>query len=136
MAKASVALLLLVSWLVAGSAAGASRYDPALRFRSLTTAHFVIYFHQGEDAIARRFAPIAEQVHAELTRGLQRAPGGRTHVILVDQNDVANGWATPLPYDTVELTVAPPAQRESIGNVDDWLRVVFVHEYTHILHLD
>ncbi|MGE5358374.1 MAG: TolB family protein, partial [Bacteroidales bacterium] len=135
--KVAGAFLLLMACVAPPrDARAASRYDPALRFRTLTTPHFVIHFHQGEDAIARRFAPIAEQVHAELTRGLQRTPGGRTHVILVDQNDLANGWATPLPYDTVELTVAPPAQRESIGNVDDWLRVVFVHEYTHILHLD
>ena len=116
--------------------AGASRYDPALRFRAMRTPHFIIYFHQREEAVANRFAVIAEDVHEALRARLQTTPAGRTHVILVDQNDLANGWATPLPYNTIEITVAPPAPRDVIGNTDDWLRLVFVHEYTHILQLD
>ena len=27
-------------------------------------------------------------------------------------------------------------RREFIGNTDDWLRIVFTHEFTHIVHLD
>jgi hypothetical protein len=57
-------------------------------------------------------------------------------VILVDQTDVANGWATPFPYDAIEITAAPPGSEELIGNTTDWLEIVFTHEYTHILHLD
>lgn len=63
-------------------------------------------------------------------------PRGRVHVILVDQTDLSNGWANPFPYDAIEITAAPPASETSIGNTDDWLRVAFTHEYTHILHLD
>jgi hypothetical protein len=129
-------LIALLTCLVPGVSQAASRYDPALRFRVLTTPHFFVYYHQGEEAIARRFTVIAEQVHVELTLRLLVALRGRTHVILVDQHDRANGWATPLPYDTIELSVSPPAPRETLGNVADWLRLVFVHEYTHILHLD
>src|SRR5512133_2886248 len=53
--------VLVAAWLVGGllagapAAAAASRYDPALRFRMIATPHFFIYFHQGEEAIARRF---------------------------------------------------------------------------------
>jgi len=131
------AVLLTVALLTAARPAdAASRYDPALRFRTLATPHFLVHFHQREDAIALRFAAIAEAVHRELTTRLRTQPGGRTHVILVDQDDVSNGWATPLPYDTIEISVAPPAGRALIGNTDDWLRLAFVHEYTHILQLD
>jgi hypothetical protein len=131
------ALTLWIVLLAAGRPAlAASRYDPALRFRTLATPHFLIHFHQGEDVIARRFAPIAEDVYRQLTTRLRTVPGGRTHVILVDQSDVPNGWATPLPWNIIEITVGPPASRSLIGNVDDWLRLVFTHEFTHILHLD
>ena len=64
------------------------------------------------------------------------APAGRVHVILVDQTDLSNGWATPAPYNLIEITAAAPPGDSSIGNTDDWLRLVFAHEYTHIVHLD
>jgi WD40-like Beta Propeller Repeat/Omp85 superfamily domain len=138
LAARMIALVCLTAALLAGgrAASAASRYDPGLRFRTLPTAHFLIYFHQGEEAVAQRFAVIAESVHQELTTRLRAIPAGRTHVILVDQNDVSNGWATPLPYDTIEISITPPAPRSLIGNTDDWVRLAFAHEYTHILQLD
>src|SRR5262249_31922549 len=57
-------------------------------------------------------------------------------VILVDQTELANGWATPVPYDAIMVTAAWPAGVEFIGNHDDWMRLVFTHEFTHIVHLD
>ncbi|MBI4485869.1 MAG: hypothetical protein HY655_07650, partial [Acidobacteria bacterium] len=39
----------------------ASLVDPALRFRTLPTEHFIVYFHQGEDRLAARLAVIAEE---------------------------------------------------------------------------
>jgi hypothetical protein len=107
-----------------------------LRFRTIRTPHFTILFHQGEDAMAARLATIVEDVHATLSRQLQAGPNRHTRVILVDQNDEANGWATPLPFDTIEISAVPAAPSADIGNTDDWLRLVFTHEYTHILHLD
>jgi hypothetical protein len=132
----------LLAWLLCGLALapartdGATRYDPALRFRSITTPHFVIHYHKGEDALARRLAVLAEEVHQELTTRFRHAPRGRTHVVLVDQTDEPNGWATPVPYNLIEITAAPPPGALAIGNTSDWLRLVFTHEYVHILHLD
>lgn len=115
--------------------AAANRYDPRFRFRTIATAHFNIYFHQREEALARRLAVIAEDVAARLRRELG-GPTGRVHVILVDQTDLSNGWATPTPYNLIEMTAAAPSGESTIGNTDDWLRLVFSHEYTHIVHLD
>ena len=114
---------------------GATRYDPRLSFRTYRTAHFDIHAHQGEEALARRLAATAERVRSRFEPELG-APRGRVQVILVDQTDVANGWATPFPYDAIEIAAAPPAEEELIGNTTDWLELVFTHEYTHILHLD
>ena len=60
---------------------------------------------------------------------------GRVQIILVDQHDLSNGWATPLPYNTIEISAAAPPVESGIGNSADWLYLVFVHEYTHIAHL-
>jgi hypothetical protein len=118
-----------------GPAAAATRYDPRLHFRVLRTEHFTIYWHQGEEAEAQRLAALAEDVRAALAPELGTVPA-RVHVILVDQSDLSNGWATPIPWDAIEITARPPSLTSSIGNTADWLRVVFTHEYTHILHLD
>jgi hypothetical protein len=119
----------------AGPVAASSRYDPSLHFRSLTTPHFVIHFHRGEERLAVRLAAIAEQVHGRLTARLKHTPRGRTHVVFVDQGDQAMGWATPTPRNTIELSAVWPHPTEAIGNTDDWLTLVFTHEYAHILHV-
>jgi Tol biopolymer transport system component len=129
--------LLLIS-IVAGHATprAATLFDPALRFRMLPTDHFVIYFHQGEDRLAGRLALIAEETWTTLRQSFDRTPPRKTHVVLVDQWEAANGYATPLPRDTVVISAAWPEGVDFIGNVDDWLRMVFTHEFTHIVHLD
>ena len=127
-ALAAVALCLVTE------AFAATRYDPRLRFRTLSTPRFDIHYHQGEDALAQRLARIAEEVATIVGRTLGPADG-RVQVILVDQNDLPNGWATPVPYNTIEIAAAAPRASSLIGNVDDWLRLVFTHEYVHIVHL-
>ncbi len=117
------------------SAFAANRYDPRFRFRTITTAHFAIHFHQGEETVARRLATIAEDVFTRVSKQIGR-PSGRVHVILIDQHDLSNGWASPLPFNTIEITAAAPSGQSTIGNTDDWIRLVLSHEYTHIVHLD
>ncbi|MDQ3487155.1 MAG: hypothetical protein M3468_05390 [Acidobacteriota bacterium] len=113
-----------------------SRYDPRLQFRVLPTARADIYFHEGEDELARRLARVIAEVAPEVDRRMGGAPSGRLRVILVDQTDVSNGWATVVPYNLIEIVAVPPSGRSIIGNTDDWLRLVFAHEYTHVVHLE
>src|SRR5262249_44710843 len=112
-----------------------SLIDPKLRFRTFATPHFIIYFHQGEDATASRLATIAEDAWRALRTHLSPPPP-LTHVGLVDQSEIANGWASPLPRNTITILASWPPGVEFIGNLDDWLRLVFTHEFTHIVHLD
>lgn len=128
---ACAALALLATQLHA-----ATLFDPALRFRTIATEHFVIYFHPHEKLTASRLAAIAEETWRAVASSMSTAPSARTHVVLADQTDLANGYATPVPYDTIVIFPTWPAGSEFIGNVDDWLRVAFTHEFTHIVHLD
>ena len=130
----AAAVILLCAGVGAGTASGASLFDPALRFRALPTAHFVIYFHQGEDRLAQRLARIAEETWHTLERPLAVTPPRKTHVVLADQTELYNGYATPLPYDTVVIYTVTPSG--SAMDTDDWLRIAFTHEFTHIVHLD
>jgi hypothetical protein len=133
MRRLAIVVASLLSLLPAATLAS-SRYDPRLRFRTISTERFDIHYHQGEEAEARRLAEIAEAVARELDATLGPA-SGRVQVILVDQSDLSNGWATPVPFNTIEITAAAPAGESVIGNTTDWLRMVFTHEYTHVVHL-
>lgn len=136
LARWAIALTACVVLVASPLVHAASVVDPSLRFRRLTTRHFVIYFHRGEEALADRLAGIVEGVYADMSARFGWALPARTHVILADQTDMANGWATPVPYNTIMLTAAWPSGAEFIGHTDDWLRLVFAHEFTHIAHLD
>src|SRR6187401_2232281 len=124
----SLVLLLCVCGAVATTASAAGRYDPRLRFRTIRTAHFDIHAHQGEEPMARRLAAMVERIRTRFApvMGVAR---GRVQIILVDQTDASNGWATPVPYDTIEITAVPPPPATLIGNATDWLEIVFAHEY-------
>jgi hypothetical protein len=111
------------------------RYDPHLKFRTISTPRFDIYYHQREESLAQRLAGFVEGVAADIDRQLG-APQGRVRIILVDQTDESNGWATVVPYNLIELAAVPPPSQSMIGNTDDWLRLVFSHEYTHVVHLE
>ncbi len=121
---------------LAASAGATTPFDPAHRFRTLETTHFSIHFHQGEEGMARRLAAIAEDVWRRLEPPLGVRPPPHTEVVLADWTELSNGFATPVPYDTVVVTAAWPSGAEFIGRTDDWLRLVFTHEFTHIVHLD
>ena len=106
--RLSISALLLLA--VVPGVRAASVFDPAYRFRTLSTEHFIVYFHQGEDRLAARLAAIAEDTWQKLRVPLGRTPPALTHVVLVDQTELANGSATPLPYDTIVVTAVWPGR--------------------------
>ncbi len=113
-----------------------TKYSPALTWRTLATEHFVIHFHQGEEAIAPKVAAIAEESHQRLAPILKWEPSAPTQLVLVDAVDEVFGAASPVPYNTMYINLTPPTGTMFLVNYDDWLRLVITHEYAHILHLD
>jgi len=109
--------------------------DPALEWRTRESTHFRVHYYSGEEAIAERVTRIAEQVHTELVPALASDPGHPVDIVLTDDSDSANGSATAFPYDVVRLYAVAPDELSPLGDVDDWYRALFTHEYTHILHL-
>lgn len=129
-----VALVLIATALA--SPAGAAMLDTSLRFSTIETPHFSVHFHQGLADVARKAARIAEEVHVPLVREFHWEPREKTQLVLIDDTDFANGLATVLPYNTIFIQVVPPSLASTIGEYDDWLRVLIVHEYTHVLTMD
>lgn len=132
-ARTILALTLLA--LLAPSRPSAQRHDPGLRWRTIDTPHFRIHFHDGLEELARRAALECEASRARVAQVLG-ALDGVTDVVLSDDIDEANGFATVVPYRAMHLFAAPPASLSELNDHRDWLRTLATHEYTHVVHLD
>ena len=110
--------------------------DPSLHWRTLYTDHFEIHFHDGEKMLAYEVADISERVHKKLSATFNWSPEDRTQIILTDRFDFSNGLAYPMPRNWMQIIITPPDSFSSIGDYDNWLELLIIHEYTHILHFD
>lgn len=111
-------------------------HDYSLDWYTLESKHFRCHFHTGGEEMARKSLAIAEDVHNELSVLLDWVPENKTDIILTDEYDVANGYATPFPTNRTGIFLSGPDSVNSIEDNADWLETVIKHEYVHILHLD
>ena len=132
MRKLTVILVVLLFPLLSQAA----KLDTSFTFSTLETEHFSIHFHQGLEGTAQRTAAIAEELYPAMTAAFMWQPAEKTQIVLIDDSDFTNGLAAPVPYNTIYLQPVPPALDWGLGEYDDWLRTLFVHEYTHILTSD
>lgn len=126
----SLCALALFLW---GNAWG---YSPQLRWSTLQTRHFSIHHNPEHATEATKVAALAEETLPRIAAVFGWNPRGRVHITLVDEYDVANGSATPFPYNAITLYLPSPDPTGQLGEVNDWLRLVLTHELVHIVHLD
>ncbi len=127
------------AWIIAVSllvATVAHAGDPTRVWRTVETDHFVIYYWAPLDDVARRVGVVAERAHRTLSPALDHAPDSKTLIFLADDTDSANGFATALPRNAIQLYATGPSGFSELDDHDDWLYGLVAHEYTHILHLD
>ncbi|MFQ5559938.1 MAG: peptidase S9, partial [Nitrospinota bacterium] len=110
--------------------------DGRFRFSTVETDHFTIHFHQGLERLARRTGHLAEVYHSVLTDIFRWTPKEKTQIVLLDNSDFSNASATIIPYNMIRIRTVPPSIDSTLGEYDDWLKELIVHEYTHILTLD
>lgn len=114
----------------------AANLDTSFKFSTIETKHFSIHFHQGLEDVAQKAASIAENAHTILTAEFKWEPREKTQIILIDDTDFTNGWANVLLYNTIYIQVVPPSIDTTIGEYEDWLKILITHEYSHILTMD
>ncbi len=112
-----------------------AQVDPRGVWRTMETAHFRVHFAPMQEPLARRTAAFAEHAWTELSRTLA-PPRGRVDVLLADNWDVSNGFATPFPGNRIVVYATPPFLSPELRHHDDWLQLVVSHELAHIFHLD
>ncbi len=109
--------------------------DPWKDWHSADTAHFRIHYRVEHRVQAERAACAAERAYPRITQLLKWEPRGRTEIVLFNEYDLPNGYATPLPYNVIGVFLAPPDDAELLDN-SDWLDLLLTHEFTHAVHLD
>ncbi len=134
--KALSRFLLFLFLLIFSSSIQAAQIDPSFKFSTIETEHFLIHYHQGLEKLAHKSTGMAEEIHNLLTSTFSWTPVEKTHLTLIDSSDISNGFATVLPYNSIYIYTVPPMPDMSIGQYEDWLKLVITHEYTHILTMD
>ncbi|HEY0191641.1 MAG TPA: hypothetical protein VGC42_11015, partial [Kofleriaceae bacterium] len=110
--------------------------DPTRVYQTVETDHFVLYYYEPLGDVARRLGVVAERAHRTLSPALDHLPSEKTIIVLVDDTDSANGFASVLPRNAVQIYATGPSGFNELDDHEDWLYGLIAHEYTHILHLD
>jgi len=130
--------LSLIAWLLALLFASTARaeQDPRWRWRTIETENFRVHYYSRLERIARRVATIAERTHRTLARDLDWQPRRVTHLVVVDDTDYAQGITYVGAQNLIRLWVVAPEDDSTLEDFDDWLALLIIHEYTHLVHID
>ena len=118
----------------AARAAGA-QLPPNDDWRTIQTRHFRIHFTPALEQEARRAAVNAERAYSALSSELV-PPRGTIDLVVSDNVDYVNGYATPFPSNRIVVFTHPPTDQSGLRSYDDWNSLVITHELAHIFHLD
>lgn len=120
---------------VSAAPAAHAQLVPHDRWYTVETPHFRVHFTKPLENEGRRAAVNAERAWAELSTELV-APRGKIDLVVADNVDYVNGYATSFPSNRIVIFAHPPIDTEDLRNYDDWIRLVVVHELVHVFHLD
>jgi hypothetical protein len=134
--RAARATWLAIAAVAAATPGAAHAQDPRRAWRTLASEHFDVHFPEELRDTARHAAQVAERAYGVVTGLLDNTPRERVQLVLTDDVDGANGSASTLPYDVVTLLVGAPPAVSSLADYRDWMRLLIVHELTHIVHID
>ena len=115
--------------------AASAQLPPNDDWRTLETKHFRVHFTPPLEQEARRAAVNAERAYAALSTELA-TPRGAIDLVVSDNVDYVNGYATPFPSNRIVVFTHPPSNASGLRNYDDWNSLVITHELAHIFHLD
>ena len=77
--------------------------------------------------MARHSASNAERAYELLARELV-PPHGKVDLVIADNVDYTNGYATPFPTNRIVIYAHPPVDDVSLRNYEDWSSLVIQHE--------
>ncbi|HKR09464.1 MAG TPA: hypothetical protein VJS39_09760 [Gemmatimonadaceae bacterium] len=128
-------LLVVAALLIGVARAGFAQLSPNADWHTLHTKHFRVHFAPALEQEARRAAVNAERAYSQLSTELV-PPRGTIDLVVSDDVDYVNGYATPYPTNRIVVYAHPPTDASGLRDYEDWNALVVTHELTHIFHLD
>ena len=121
---------------VAASADIAEGAGPKRTWSTIVTPRFRVHYHDGVERLARNAAHDAEEAFDRLCALLGNVPDLPVQIVVTDETDAANGFASVLPYNTITMLAGVPEPFGALGDHDDFMRLLLIHELAHIVHID
>ena len=109
--------------------------DPDRIWRTLDAGRVRVHYSVGTEEIAQRAAWAALDALDRVGPRLGWAPGAPLELVVRDDSESANGSASVVPFDRVEIFSRPPETLSALADHDDWVHALVTHEVTHVLHL-
>ncbi|MEN8247613.1 MAG: hypothetical protein ABFS32_01670 [Bacteroidota bacterium] len=107
---------------------------PSIKWYQINTPHFKIIYPEGFSEQGQRMANTMEHIYEPASASLGVSPKKGFPVVLQNQTAVSNGFVTVGPRRSEFFTMSP--QRANfLGNLD-WLDLLALHEYRHIVQYD
>jgi len=105
----------------------------SLRWYQLNTPHFRVLYPTGLDSTAQRTANRLEDLYEPASASLGKQPR-RLSVLLQNQTTNSNGFVTLFPRRSEFFAIAP--QDPGLLGTFNWLDLLAVHEYRHVVQND
>ncbi len=98
----------------------------------IKSEHFTVLIDKDYKDYGLLVSKKAEEAFISLSLLSSKHPKN-TFIIIDHTKNFSNGSATNFPYPIIRLQPITPPPSQSIGQYEDWLYELLVHEYTHIL---
>lgn len=98
----------------------------------IRTEHFTVVVKEDLEKYGQSVASKAEEAFKRLQKFSHKHPKN-TYIIVDHTKGFSNGSATFFPYPIIRLQPITPDSTSSVGQYNDWLLELLIHEYTHIL---
>ena len=109
------------------------RYDES--WKTIQTPHFDIQVKSDQLDLGRYYAAAAEKAYANLA-GVFTDMTTRVVIVVNDTTDIANGYATRIPYPHVMAFAVISGDHDTLSESGDWAEILLTHELTHIMQFE
>ncbi len=118
------------------TACWASPIPHHVKIKTLQTSHFEIMYYAEQQELANHYAVQFEKAYSFLSQVFETMPKDRIPVVINDSTDLANGFATRVPYPYTMLFPVLPDLNDSLGEPVDWSLELITHELAHVISFE
>ena len=105
-------------------------------WQTIESSHFRVSFQETDTLLARQAIQTAETLYPQLAAFFNHYPADKVELVISDQQDKPNGYASPFPYNRIVIFGARPKGQVELNSSKDWLYTLLKHELSHTFHLD